>query len=99
MAVLTCAMTVGFWKLQNWARIVMLALITLSLVLMTTELRPLLSAPTAVAIILTLVRVALSAFWLWYLLRRPVRDVFRREAAQLATAHTRDSEARWQQKL
>lgn len=79
MAVLTCAMAVGFWKLQNWARIVMLALITLSLVLMTTEMRSLLAAPTAAAITLTLVRIALSVFWLWYLLRRPVRDVFRRE--------------------
>jgi hypothetical protein len=80
MAILTCAMAVGFWKLQNWARIVMLALITLSLVLMTTELRPLLAAPTAGAIILTLVRIALSVVWLWYLLRRPVRDAFRHEA-------------------
>jgi len=81
MAVLTGAMAVGFWKLQNWARIVMLALIALSLVLMTTEIRSLLAAPTAAAITLTLVRIALSVFWLWYLLRRPVRDVFRREAA------------------
>jgi hypothetical protein len=80
MAVLTCAMAVGFWKLQNWARIVMLALITLSLALMITELRPLFAAPTAAGIILTLVRIALSVFWLWYLLRRPVRDAFRREA-------------------
>jgi hypothetical protein len=70
-------------------------LITLSLVLMTTELRPLLAAPTAGAITLTLVRVALSVFWLRYLLRSPVRDVFRREAAQLAIAYTTDSEARW----
>jgi hypothetical protein len=85
--------------LQNWVRIVMLALITLSLVLRTTELRPLLAAPTAGAIILTLVRVTLSVFWLWYLLRRLVRDVFRREAAQLAIPHIGNSEARWQQKL
>jgi len=80
MAILTCAIAVGFWKLQNWARIVMLALIALSLLLMTTEVRPLLAAPTAGAIILTLVRIALSVFWLWYLLRRPVREVFRRQA-------------------
>lgn len=80
MAILTCAMAMGFWKVQNWARIVMLALITLSLVLMTTELRSLLAAPTAAAIFLTVVRIALSVFWLWYLLRRPVRDAFRREA-------------------
>jgi hypothetical protein len=76
MAVLTGAMALGFWRLHNWARIVMLALIALSLVLMTTEVRPLLAAPTARAIALTLVRIALSAFWVWYLLRRPVRDAF-----------------------
>ena len=46
MAILTCAMAVGFWKVQNWARIVMLTLITLSMALMMTELRPLLAAPT-----------------------------------------------------
>jgi uncharacterized membrane protein (DUF2068 family) len=79
MAVLTGAMAVGFWRLQNWTRIVMLGLIALSLVLMLGEVRPLLAAPTAGAIVLTLVRVALSVFWIWYLLRRQVRDAFRRE--------------------
>jgi len=77
MAVLTGAMAVGFWRLRNWARIVMLALIALSMVLMVPEVQPLLAAPTAGAIILTLVRIGLSLLWLWYLLRRPVRDAFR----------------------
>jgi len=81
MAVLTGAMAVGFWRMHNWARIVMLALIALSLILMVTEVQPLLAAPIAGAIVLTLVRVALSVFWIWYLLRRPVRDAFRQGVA------------------
>lgn len=85
MAALTGAMAVGFWRLHNWTRIVMLGMIALSLVLMFGQVRPVLAAPTAGAIILTLVRVALSVFWIWYLLRRPVRDAFHR-ARQCVTA-------------
>jgi len=77
MAVLTGAMAVGFWRLRNWARLVMLGLIVLSMVLMVFQVRPLLAAPTAGAIVLTLLRIGLSLLWLWYLLRRPVRDAFR----------------------
>jgi hypothetical protein len=78
MAVLTGAMTVAFWRLRNWARIVMLALIALSLLLMTTEVRPLLAAPTAAAIGLTLARIGLSLFWVWYLFRPAVQAAFQR---------------------
>jgi|SRR5215469_639451 len=81
MAVFTGALAVGFWRLHNWARLVVLGMIELSLLLMVSQIRPLLTAPTAGAIVLTLVRVALSVLWLWYLLRRPVRDLFRREAS------------------
>jgi len=81
MAVLTGAMAVGFWRLRNWARIVMLAMIVFSLLLMLAEIRPLLAAPTAGAIGLTLVRIGLSVFGVWYLLRRSVRDAFRRPPA------------------
>ncbi len=85
MAAVTTAMAVGFWRLRNWARMVMLGMIVLSLVLMVTEVRPLLSAPTAGAISLTLLRVALSVVWLWYLLRRPVRDAFHQLRGKPAT--------------
>jgi uncharacterized membrane protein (DUF2068 family) len=77
MAVLTAALAVGFWRLHNWARIIVLGMIGLSLVLMVSEVRPLLTAPTARAIVLTLVRVAVSTFCLWYLFRRHVRNAFR----------------------
>ena len=81
MAVLTGAMGVGFWRLRNWARIVLLGMIALSLVLGLGQVRPLMAAPTPGAIVLTLVRMALSVLGVWYLLRRPVRDAFRRDVA------------------
>jgi hypothetical protein len=85
MAGVTTALAMGFWRLRNWARIVMLGIIALSLVLMVTEVRPLLKA-TAGAISLTLVRVGLSVLWLWYLLRRPVRNAFHRLPEKAAAA-------------
>jgi len=81
MTVVTSAMAVGFWRLQNWARLAMLAMIALSLAFILPELRPLLQAPTAAAMSLTLVRFVLSGLWLWYLLRRSVRSAFRQPAA------------------
>jgi hypothetical protein len=86
MAGVTFAMAIGFWKLLNWARVMMLGIIALSLVLMVAGVRLLFEAPTAGAISLTLVRVALSVLWLWYLLRRPVRDAFHRLAAKAAAS-------------
>jgi len=86
MVGVTAALALRFWKLWNWARIVMLGIIALSLVLMATEVRPLLTTPTAGTISLTLVRVALSALWLWYLLRRPVREAFHQSRDKAAEA-------------
>lgn len=86
MAGVTFAMAIGFWKLWNWVRVMMLGIIVLSLVPMVTEVRLLFDAPAAGAISLTLVRVALSVLWLWYLLRRPVRDAFHRLPAKAAAA-------------
>ena len=86
MAGVTATWALGFWRLWNWARIVMLGIIVLSLVLMLTEVRPLLNEPTAGAIILTLVRVALSVLWVWYLLCRPVRDAFHQSRDKGAAA-------------
>jgi hypothetical protein len=82
MAVLTGALAVGFWTLRNWARLVVLGMIEFSLLLLVSQLRPLLTAATAGAIILTLVRVVLLVLWLWYLFRRPVRDAFRMNPAR-----------------
>ena len=84
MAVITGALAVGFWRLHNWARIVVLGMIELSLLLMVSEIRPLLTAPTAGAVVLTLVRVAVSVLCLCYLFRRPVRDAFRQNLAPAA---------------
>jgi hypothetical protein len=90
MAGLTGAMAWAFWRLKNWARLAMLGLIGLSLGLMLGELPGLIADPAAKAVGLTLLRVALSALWAWYLLRRPVREAFRPpgdEGATLARAH------------
>jgi hypothetical protein len=81
MAGVTATLAMGFWRLRNWARVVMVGIMALSLALMVTEVRPLLAAPTAGAISLTLVRVVLSVLWLWYLLRRPVGDAFHQSRA------------------
>lgn len=76
MAGVTTALALGFWKTRNWARLVILALTGLSLALMTLEVRPLLADPTAGAVLLTMVRLAMSLLLVWYLLHRPVRDAF-----------------------
>ena len=84
MAGVTAALVMGFWKLWNWARIFVIGMIALSLVLMVGEVRPLLDAPTAGAVSLTLVRIAISVLCLWYLLHRPIHNAFQRlpKAAQ-----------------
>ena len=77
MTGLSGAMALGFWRLWNSVRLVMLGMVGLSLVLMIGELPGLFAAPSANAIGLTLVRVGLCALWSWYLLRRSVREAFR----------------------
>lgn len=77
MAAVTVALAMGFWRLWNWTRIVVLAMIAISLVLMVKEVPLLVTAPTPGAIALTLVRVALSLLVGWYLFSRPVRHAFR----------------------
>jgi hypothetical protein len=86
MVVITGALAVGFWKLHNWARIVVLGMIELSLLLMVVQIRPLLVAPTGGAIVLTLVRAVVSVWCLWYLFRRPVRNAFRQDLAPVTGA-------------
>ena len=77
MAAVTGALAMGFWRLWNWTRIVVLAMIAISLVLMVKEVPLLVTAPTPGAIALTLVRVVLSLLVGWYLFSRPVRHAFR----------------------
>ncbi len=77
MVIVTTALAMGFWRLWNWTRIVVLAMIAISLVLMVKEVPLLVAAPTPGAIALTLVRVALCLLVGWYLFSRPVRHAFR----------------------
>src|SRR5271169_5769812 len=77
LAGLTVTLAIGFWKLWNWSRIVVLALLGLSLLSLIGEVRPLIAGPTTSAIGLTVLRLGLIALVGWYLLRASVRDAFR----------------------
>ena len=67
----------GFWKLWNWSRILVLAMIGLSLVfLLGTEIA-VASSGSAAAITLFLVRLGLCLLVGWYLLSRNIRNAFR----------------------
>ena len=76
MAGATALLATGFWKLWNWARVVVLALIGVSFLAMVVELRLLFAAPTTSAFATTAFRLGLMAFCAWYLLHGPVRDAF-----------------------
>jgi hypothetical protein len=77
MSGLTVTLAIGFWKLWNWSRMVVLALLGLSLLSLLAEVRPLIAGPTTSAIGLTVLRLGLIALVDWYLLRESVRDAFR----------------------
>src|SRR5271169_788360 len=77
MSGLTVTLAIGFWKLWNWSRIVVLALLCLSLLSLIGEVRPLIAGPTTSAILATVSRLGLIALVGWYLLRASVRDAFR----------------------
>jgi hypothetical protein len=86
LAGLTVALAMGFWKLWNWSRIVVLALLALSLLSLIGEVRPLIAGPTTSAIALTGLRLGLVALVGWYLLRGSVRDAFRRQKVRATAA-------------
>ena len=67
----------GFWKLWNWARILVLAMIGLSLVFLLATGIGVASSGSAAAVTLFLVRVGLCLLVGWYLLSRKVRNAFR----------------------
>jgi len=83
---LTVVLALGFWKLWNWARLAVLALLGLSLLALTVQLRLLGSAPSRSAIALTVLRLGLIALVGWYLVRTPVRDAFRHCRTKLNAA-------------
>ena len=84
-------MALGFWRLWNWVRLVMLAMIAISMVLMLGELPGLLAAPTTKALGLTALRIGLSALWGWYMMRRSVREAFRPGSSASATSARQSS--------
>lgn len=86
MAGLQGTLAAGFWRLWNWTRLVVIVMVALSLLLMVGQLPPLLAAPTAGAIGLTAVRVALCVLGLWYLRRERVRQAFQGPRVNAAAA-------------
>ena len=86
MSGLTVTLAIGFWKLWNWSRIVVLALLGLSLLSLIGEVRPLIAGPTTSAIALTVLRLGLIALVGWYLLRASVRDAFRQQKVRATAA-------------
>ncbi|MGC1644471.1 MAG: hypothetical protein WA741_01475 [Candidatus Sulfotelmatobacter sp.] len=86
MAGLTVTLAIGFWKLWNWSRIVVLALLGLSLLSLIGEMRPLIAGPSTSAIALTVFRLGLIAVVGWYLLRASVRDAFRQQKVRATAA-------------
>jgi hypothetical protein len=86
LAGFTVALAIGFWKLWNWWRIVVLALLGLSLLGLIGEVRPLIAGPTTSAIALTVLRLGLIVLMGWYLLRGSVRDAFRRQKVRATAA-------------
>jgi len=86
MAGVTITLAIGFWKLWNWSRIVVLALLGLSLLSLIGEVRPLIAGPTSSAIAMTVLRLGLIAVVGWYLLRGSVRDAFRRQKVRATAA-------------
>ena len=83
---LSVAIAVGFWKLQNWARYVVLVLIGLSFLGVLAGAPGAFRAATAGAIALSLVRTALCVLVGGYLLSTKVRAAFGRRAQSGAAA-------------
>ncbi|MGC1448747.1 MAG: hypothetical protein WA830_01795 [Candidatus Sulfotelmatobacter sp.] len=86
MAGLTVALAIGFWKLWNWSRIVVLVLLGLSLLSLIAEVRPLIAQPTTSAVGLTVLRLGLIALVGWYFLRAPIRDAFLKQRVRATGA-------------
>ena len=74
---LTGALALGFWKLQNWSRLVSLALMGISLAFLPIEFLHASQSPSGAMIGSALVRVGVTVLIGWYLLSTKVRQAFR----------------------
>lgn len=82
----TLLVGLGFWKLWNWTRLVVLAMIGVSAVtLFSVEAASLWRTHSGSGLALWLFRLGLCAFFAWYLTSRKVRGAFRRDDAQPLT--------------
>lgn len=76
MTAVVAALGVGFWRLWNWTRIVVLAMNGVSAVLGLVEVANAIRSGSGAALALTAVRYALIVLVSWYLLSRTVRTAF-----------------------
>jgi hypothetical protein len=76
MAILLGALGWGLWTLKNWARLIVLALIGLSLVGAAVEIIHGWPTSDAKGIAVALVRVVIALLTFWYLCLGPVRAAF-----------------------
>jgi hypothetical protein len=79
MAIFTGVLGWGLWKLKNWARIILLVIIGLSLFGAAIHIIAVWSYPTAGGFAVALLRVAVAIVIFGYLSSAPVRDAFRPE--------------------
>lgn len=78
--------TIGFWRLWNWARVVVLGMIGISLIALAVEgVKDVLSSPGALALLL--LRIGLCLGFGWYLMSAKVRAAFGRNKGDVAYAH------------
>lgn len=75
--VMTAAVATGLWKLWNWARVVVLAMVGVSALSLATGVLGVVRDGTAGAVALFGLRVGLCALVGWYLMSARVRRAFR----------------------
>lgn len=73
---LCAAIAVGLWRVQSWARYVVLAMAILSFVGVVGSVTTFTQGASAGAIGLFILRLGLCVLWTWYLLSRGVRAAF-----------------------
>jgi hypothetical protein len=80
----TVGIGMGFWRLWNWARVVVLGLIGLSLAMAVPEALNLIRSGGVGGTALFLLRIGVGVLIGWYLLSSKVRSAFRSPAASVA---------------
>ncbi len=76
----------GLWKLKNWARIVSIVLLGISIAMQALQLLGVLAHFNLFALVWTAFWIAVDAFIIWYLLKPEVKAAFQGPQIRAATA-------------